>query len=79
MAKGDIVEGQIGSVGSYDVEFKGGKLIAKVQAGAHGISGGAFVELDSDLVIDAITKAIPGKVDDAVAVVIKVGLKEVSG
>lgn len=79
MAKGDILDGKIGEVGSYDLEFKGGKLVAKVQAGAHGISGGAFVEVSSDAVIDAIKKAIPGKVDDFVLEGLKVALNEASG
>ena len=26
----DIVDGQIGEIGSYDVEFKEGKLVAKI-------------------------------------------------
>lgn len=79
MSKGDIVEGNIGEVGSYDVEFKNGKLSAQVKAGAHGVSGVAGIEIDANLVIDAIAKAIPGQVDDALLAVLKAGLGAVSG
>lgn len=71
MAKGDIIEGPIGAVGSYDVEFKDGKLVAKVGAEHEPLKGvtvkaDVSVELGAEAVIDAIARAIPGEVDDFV-------------
>lgn len=71
----DIVDGKIGELGAYDVEFKGGKLIAKASIEKLGLSAALELSADSDLVLDAIAKAIPGKIDDAVVSVIKVALK----
>lgn len=61
----DIVDGKLGEHGSYDVEFKGGKLVAKVDySPAGGVKGGAFIELEAEAVKEAIKKAIPGQYDD---------------
>lgn len=71
----DIVDGKIGTVGEYDVEFKGGKLVAKVSAKpAEGVNAEMLVEVEASLVLDAIARAIPGKIDDAVIGVIKAAL-----
>lgn len=80
----DIVEGPIGSVGSYDVEFKGGALVAKVQAGIDQPLASGLVELKASVsgevkipagkVIDAIAAKIPGQIDDAVLNLIKAAL-----
>jgi len=73
-----IVDGNIGTVGNYKLEFKGGKLRAEAGAKAEfGLSGGGSVEIDSDVVIDAINKAIPGTIDDAFGSVLKAALKNV--
>lgn len=72
----DLLDGKIGSVGSYDLEFKGGKLSFVLKANApFGVNGVVGVELDSDAVIDAICKAIPGHIDDALGQVLKNALK----
>lgn len=72
----DIVEGKIGSIGSYDLEFKQGKLQFELKAAApFGVSAGMVVEMEADAVIDAIAKAIPGQIDDAIFGVIKAALK----
>jgi hypothetical protein len=71
----DIVDGKIGNVGSYDVEFKDGKLKAQVAASpAEGVSAGAFIEIDAAMVLDALAKAIPGTIDDALLGVAKAAL-----
>lgn len=71
-----IVDGKIGTVGEYKIEFKGGKLRAEAGATAPiGLSGGGYIEADSDLIIDAICKAIPGHLDDAAGAVLKAALK----
>lgn len=73
----DIVDGKIGTVGEYDVEFKGGKLVAKVTAKpTAGVSAGVVVEIEADAVLDAIAKAIPGTIDDAVLNIAKAALKK---
>ncbi len=71
----DIVEGNIGAVGSYDIEFKGGKLTAKVGVGHSGVSGNISLEFNSDAIIDALCKAIPGQIDDALGAILKNALK----
>lgn len=78
----DILDGAIGSVGSYDLEFKGGFLVAK--AGVHAMVAGNVVEIAADLsikigsdaIIDALEKAIPGKIDDAVLEIVRQALKQ---
>lgn len=71
----DLVDGKIGEVGAYDVEFKGGKLVAKVSAQVHGLNAAVELSADSDLVIEALKAAIPGKIDDAVLDLVKLALK----
>jgi hypothetical protein len=72
----DIAEGQIGTFGKYDVEFKGGFLVAKFEAKAEfGVSSMMEVKIEADALIDSIAKAIPGQVDDAVFAVLKAALK----
>jgi len=60
----DLLDGKIGSAGVYDVEFKGGKLVAAV--GAKFAVGGIDTKLylNAGEVLDALAKAIPGHFDD---------------
>lgn len=67
----DLVEGKLGDVGSYDVEFKDGKLVAKVEAKFAVGNAVVSLEIGAEQVLDAIAKAIPGAVDDAVISIIK--------
>ena len=71
----DIVEGKLGSVGEYDLEFKEGKLKFILKAGHSGVNGVIGIEVDSDAVLDAIAKANPSQIDDAILAVIKAALK----
>jgi hypothetical protein len=70
MVEADLVDGKIGDVGSYDVEFKGGKLVAKAGV-AHDPAAGVSLKADVSIeigaaaVLDALAKAIPGTFDDA--------------
>ena len=50
----DIAEGQLGQVGSYDLEFKEGSLCLKLQTQV-GVS--MEVKVGADAVLDAIAKA----------------------
>lgn len=67
----DIFDGKLGEVGSYDVEFKGGKLLAKVDVATGPFSAGVLMSIDANKVVDAIEKAIPGQIDDAVLEVLR--------
>ncbi len=71
----EIIAGDIGSLGKFDVAFTGGKLIATGNLGYDGASVAVTLTLDSDGVLDAIAKAIPGQIDDAVISVVKAALK----
>lgn len=81
----DIAEGKIGSVGSYDVDFKEGKLIAKAGLKApEGLANaGMFLEIPGGPVIDKLfsmaEKAIPGTMDDVVLESVKSFLKKALG
>lgn len=70
----DIVEGPIGTVGKYDVEFKEGALVVEIDANVAIGTAGLVVKIDAGKVMDAIKNAIPGKVDDAIIDVIKAAL-----
>lgn len=72
----EIVEGNLGTVGKYDIEFKAGKLVAEVTAAVPVGEAGLVIKIDSGAVIDAIAKAIPGQVDDAILGVIKAALAD---
>ena len=71
----DLVDGKLGELGQYDVEFKGGKLRGELKVAKLGLSAGVVVEIDADQVLDALAKAIPGTIDDAVLGLAKAALK----
>lgn len=69
----DILEGTVGEVGKYDLEFKGGKLVltfdAETSVGEGGIvkaSSKNKIEIDKGPLLAAIKKIIPGTADDVV-------------
>lgn len=72
MVNYDIVDGKLGEVGAYDVEFKDGYLsakaqvLAKVASGIVEIVGELEVRVGAEAVIEALKKAIPGEIDDAI-------------
>ncbi len=70
----DIAQGGLGSVGKYDVAFKGGQLVLECDAAAVVGSVGVVVKVDAAKVLDALAAAIPGSIDDAVFSVIKAAL-----
>lgn len=70
----EIVQGNIGSVGEYDVSFADGALVIKADA-KYAVGSTAIVQtVDAAKVLDAMAKAIPGTLDDAVFGVIKAAL-----
>jgi hypothetical protein len=71
----DLLDGKLGELAAYDVEFKGGKLVAKVSAEKSGVVAAVELSVDAAVVLDALKAAIPGQVDDAVIDLIKAALK----
>lgn len=76
----ELAQGKLGDVGAYDVAFKDGKLVASAMASAvNGVglalSADVKVEIGAEAVLDALAKAIPGTIDDALLGVIKAALK----
>ncbi len=78
MEKEDIVKGNIGTVGSYDVDFVGGKLILNVQVADGPISSSLKIELGAvqlwDLLANKAKAAIPGEIDNMVLDLIRSAL-----
>lgn len=71
----DLSSGPIGSVGKYDVAFKGGKLILTANMDLPpGEKLNASFEVDANKVLDALKAAIPGKLDDLLIALIKSSL-----
>lgn len=74
-----MVEGNIGSVGAYDIEFVGGKLVAKATVSngtdaAIQVAADVSVTVGAGAVIDALEKAIPGTLSKDVLELIRKGL-----
>ncbi len=74
MENTDIVDGAVGSVGSYELDLKDGNLVVAFKANLGPFKVGMTLELDSADVIDAIAKAIPGPADDVLLGVLKAAL-----
>lgn len=70
----NIINGPIGSTAKYSVAFKEGKLVAELDAQESFFVGGLVVKIDAGQVLDAIAKAVPGQLDDAVIAIIKSAL-----
>lgn len=73
----DIVDGKIGDFGSYDLEFKGGKLVFVTKVEWSGIFAEVQTGLAAEALGAALKKAIPGAVDDAIIDVIVLALKSI--
>lgn len=74
MVEADIIEGNVGTVGKYDVDFKEGKLQVQVTVAQPFGEAGLVVKVDAGYVLDALAKAIPGVIDDAFINVVKAAL-----
>lgn len=74
---GEIAQGNLGPNAQYDIKFEGGQLVAELDAKLDKSSAGLVVKLDAGQVLDALAKAIPGTLDDAVFGVIKAALGSV--
>jgi hypothetical protein len=69
-----LIDGKIGEVGKYEVDIKGGNLIVLASVSASPIDANVVVKVDAGIVLDAIAKAIPGKIDDALLAILKAAL-----
>jgi hypothetical protein len=73
--EGQLAQGNIGAVGEYVAEFKGGKLVLKAGAKpVEGVMAAMSVEVEAKVIFAAIKAAIPGQVDDAILGVIEAAL-----
>ncbi len=70
----ELVGGALGSVGKYDVAFKEGSLVIEVDANVAVGSAGLVVKVGAKSVLDAISKAIPGQIDDAIIALLEKAL-----
>lgn len=73
----EIINTKIGTVGSADLAFVQGSLQLTINIQDGALTGSVGAKVDSDVILDAIAKAIPGSVDDAVIAVIKTALKNI--
>lgn len=71
----ELAKGAVGNEGKYRVEFKDGKLTAEFIYGHSLFDAGLVFSIDSDMVIEALKKAIPGKIDDSILDIAKSLLK----
>lgn len=72
--EGELAQGNVGSVGKYDLEFKEGCLVADVKVELGVGQATMSIKLDAGHVLDALAKAIPGTWDDAIIGVAKAAL-----
>lgn len=73
----DIIKGNIGSEGSYDVDFVGGKLIVNLNYVGNEAGVGLVASIGIDVLLDKVKEKIPGQIDDAVLDLLKAALKAV--
>lgn len=62
----DIVQGPIGTVGQYEVDIVGGKLVAKAIGAQAPVGAKVEVEVDLVAIKEAIKAKIPGQIDDLI-------------
>lgn len=61
-----ILEGALGKLGKYDVEFKDGKLCLALEYDGGVADAGIVVKIDAESVLVALKNTIPGHFDDAI-------------
>lgn len=71
----ELLAGNLGEKANYKVDFKEGKLQAEMLADFGPFHAGMKMQLEADGVLDALAKAIPGTIDDAMLGLIKAALK----
>lgn len=66
MVEAELAHGAIGKVGEYEIEFKDKKLVITAKASYAMGSTTVVQEVGAKEVLEALKKAIPGTLDDAV-------------
>lgn len=74
MENKDLVDGKLGSVGTYDVAFKDGALVVAITENDKFGATSITRSIPAKQVLDALKAAIPGQIDDAVINTIEVAL-----
>lgn len=74
----EIIKGEMGKVGKYDLAFKEGQLVLEIDALLGKSSAGLLLKIDAKDVLEAIKIAIPGKIDDAIISVLEAALLPIS-
>lgn len=72
----ELVNEKLGDKANVKVEFKEGKLVAELVYDHPVVDAGIVLKLDSEAVIEALKKAIPGTIDDVVLEAAKALLKK---
>lgn len=73
--KKELASGEVAKNAKYELNFEEGYLVAKIDYDGKVMDAGMYVKLSVDEVIDAIKKAIPGKIDDLILDNLKLLLK----
>lgn len=70
-----IVNKELGSEGSLQLDLKAGKLVLEVKYDGAGVDGSIKVEVSADYFLDKLKEKIPGQVDDTIIEILKAALK----
>lgn len=63
----DLLNGKLGSVGSYDLAFTGGKIVVSVGVGLPEVSASLNVSIGPKEILDLIAAKIGGEIPKEVA------------
>ncbi len=70
----DLANGALGPSGKYDLQFADKHLVITVEYDAQGMTGALTIKVDASVLLDELSKAIPGTIDDSVLSLIKAAL-----
>lgn len=70
----DIAQGNLGTVGKYEIDLEGGFVVAKVGAGVAVGSAEMVVKISLIEILELAKKKIPGTIDDVVIDLIKAAM-----
>ncbi len=74
------MEKALGPEAKLKAEMVGGKIKLSVEYDGHQVDGGMYILSDSDMIVDALAKLIPGdsEFEKAAVLVLKMALKAVN-
>ncbi len=70
----DLVSGQIGSEGTYDVALKSGNVVATINYDGAELGAQVTLTIKSKAGLEKLKTLIPGQIDDAIISVIEEAL-----